>query len=351
MIVPPARIQKSDTWHKRRLRGIGGSEWNHIMSWQDPKAYKWGCLRRLYYEKKGIPKDFPGTTSRIMLRGQILESIGAELYQSLTGYPYSRKRPRAKYLFGNTPLPKTWIGNPDRVPETPHGLIILEIKTMGREKFFDMLENELPISHTLQVQHYLGKSGLDIGEIAVLWADGIDMAPPQVVPRDEELLKLMLDAGNWFMNDILTSDTPPDRPPLFPDRCAECEWGRTCLGNEFFELHDTGLVNLSDDAELHELLNDRAFAHMEEKEAKDRKANLTEQIEDYISKKYGDDVEHFFCREIEVKWQKGMSLNLDRKALEADHPDIVKKYLNPKPKRTFSPKVTKKSRARWDNMK
>ncbi len=72
MIPDLPRIRKSKDWHLQRMKGIGGSDWAAILSDHYPHEYKWSCLRRLYYTKKGIKPDFPEKTSRAAQRGTIL---------------------------------------------------------------------------------------------------------------------------------------------------------------------------------------------------------------------------------------------------------------------------------------
>ena len=63
----------SEDWLARRRKGIGGSDWQDVLG-LDP----WGCARRLWYDKRSTPHDFPRRYTGAMKRGHKLEALVAE---------------------------------------------------------------------------------------------------------------------------------------------------------------------------------------------------------------------------------------------------------------------------------
>ena len=353
MIPDLPRIRKSKDWHLQRMKGLGGSDWAAILSDHYPLEYKWSCLRRLYYTKKGVKPDFPEKTSRAAKRGNILEPVVAELFQAHTGCSFTDKIPRAKELYAGKPVPEWWIGNPDYIAVMPGNRTQgLECKTMNSFVWKKFIENGLPVSYQIQPQHYIGLTGLDVFHVAVVWPDGLEFQT-EPVPRSEDMLRLMADAGEWFMNKVLTAGKAPEHAPVTEQRCSGCVYSRRCLGQSYWERHELNLTDLSGDDVLHNLLNQLETLKADKNSVK-AADKLQEQIKDHIRANHGDDIEWFFCREYEVTWKKSMGSRFQKDQLLADEPSLAPKlraYTKLFPRRTFTPKVTKKSVNRWETMR
>jgi len=92
----------------------------------------------------------------------------------------------------------------------------------------------------------------------------------------------------------------------------------------------------------------------EKKSLADSLDEVKQSIRDHILENYGDDIEDMACREFRIAWKKTMGSRFEKKALLADNPHlapILQKYTKYYPRRTLSPKITKKSIARWETMK
>jgi len=354
MVPVLARIEKTEEWHAARQQGIGGSDWQHILSAKYPREYKYGCVRKLYYEKKGIEPDSPEKTNNAMLRGNVLEPVVAELFQAHTGCTYVSQNPKAEELYPGQEVPSWWIGNPDYIARMRNGALEgLECKTMNRNVWFQFIESGLKIGYKLQAHHYLGLTGLDVFHLGVMWADGLDFAT-EPVSRSDEMLRLMYEAGSWFWEEVLPSETPPERPPVSEERCGSCPHSQKCLGQAYFNEHETDLVDLSRDKVLYNLLQTIEGLKAEKKDVSSSIDEVKQSIRALILNGYGDDIEDMMCREFRVKWVKSMGSRFEKKELLADNPhlaDLLNKYTKYFPRRTLSPKITKKSVARWEVMK
>jgi len=354
MVPALARIQKTEEWHTARMQGIGGSDWQHILSAKYPREYKYGCVRKLYYEKIGIEADTPEKITGAMARGSILEPIVAELFEAHSGCTYVSQSPRATELFPGQPVPEWWLGTPDFICRMPDGSLQgLECKTMNRNVWYDFIDNGLKISYKIQAHFYIGLTGLDVFHLAILWADGLDFAT-EPVPRSDEMLRLMYEAGSWFWDEILPEETPPERPPVSEERCASCPHSQKCLGQAYFHEHETDLVDLSGDKVLYNLLQTIEGLKAEKKDVADSLDEMKQDVRNHIIENHGDDTEDMMCREFRVKWVKSMGSRFEKNKLLAENPnlaDLLNKYTKHFPRRTLSPKITKKSAARWETMK
>ena len=355
MIPELPRTRKCKDWHNQRMKGIGGSDWAAILSQQHPKAYKWSCIRKLFFTKKGIKPDLSENTSRAAMRGNILEPVVAELFKEHMGCTFADNHPRAKELWPGQKVPGWWIGNPDYIAVMPgderhEGL---ECKTMNSHIWFDFLANGLSESYQIQPQHYIGLTGLDVFHVAVMWPDGLDFQT-EPVPRNEEMLRLMVDAGKWFMEKVLKSDKAPERPPVMKERCGSCVYAKRCLGQAYYQSHETDLSDLSRDTKLYNLLTQMEHLKSEKRDAEKRLKETEEMAQEHIITNHGEDIEHFFCQEFETKWTKSLGSRFQKNELLADNPSLapkLKEYTNYFPRRTFSPKITKKSTSRWEKMR
>src|ERR1019366_2024927 len=62
-----------------RKKAIGGSDALHLVG-----LAPFGCQRRLWYDKKGNPEDFPFRGNRHTQRGDVMEDIAKEEYGNIT---------------------------------------------------------------------------------------------------------------------------------------------------------------------------------------------------------------------------------------------------------------------------
>jgi predicted phage-related endonuclease len=241
---------------------------------------------------------------------------------------------------------------PDRVFTLPDEEIlrILECKTMSRHKFFDMLENGLPFAYKLQPQYYLGATGLEFGTIATMWADGVDYIAEDI-ERDEETIRMIYEIGEWFMNDVVNQPEPPNRLPLTEDRCGGCPFRLKCLGRGYFEEHVLHEVALDEDERLYNMLSELEVLKARQKEVKDERAALQDEIQAYLEEHYDGEPEKIHCREIDVSWKRSYGSRMDKKAVMSEDrkaAQLIQKHTKVYPKRTLKTKVTKKSEEGWE---
>ena len=247
-------------WLAERRKGIGGSDCASLMN----EGY--GCRRRLWYDKVGVPESDPEESERTKDAkelGNYLEPMFANKYAEKTGRTIMvRDEP---YVNGIIRC------NVDRLALAPDGkgYGVLEIKAVSRGVFFNIKREGLPPDYILEVQHGLIASGLSWGSYAIgnrdsgelLWWD---------VEKNDTICKEIEREAAVFWGTVQAADeggpgAPYDR--LEPDdrRCQSCHWRTTCQGAQLIQLEPPG--EYEQDESLAALTNQYAERNALKKEA------------------------------------------------------------------------------------
>ena len=225
----PTPPETHEQFLANRRKGIGGSDCASIFN------AGYGCRRRLWYEKRGTPQDFPREETGPMKLGKILEPFFAEEYVRETGRRVETAGQRhhavhpellvnvdrmieEEYLVTSQPGYRIWIGSG-----------VLEIKSVGRANFFKIKREGMSEDHILQVQHGMLVTGAQWGAFCVGSRDSGDILHWDV-PANLEIHKAILVEGPKFW---ATVENGPMPGALEPDdkRCQNCAWRTTCHGN------------------------------------------------------------------------------------------------------------------------
>lgn len=197
---------------KRRQVGIGGSDIAAIIG-----ISPWRSPRDIYMSKKGLAEPEPETDA--MYWGTTLEDVVAREYSLRTG----RKIQRCNTMFAHENYPFL-IGNVDRVVCNADGSKpvvnrklrtnrILECKTASQYSVSDWGPDgtdQIPEHYKCQVQWYMGITGADFCDVAVLIGNR-DFRMYEI-KRDETVIAYLFNEGVKFWNDyILTETLPPAR--------------------------------------------------------------------------------------------------------------------------------------------
>lgn len=184
--------------HAQLQRGtyLGGGDAAAILGvspWRTPLA--------VYLDKVGDEWS-ASEESEPMRWGLLLEPVVAEEYSRRTGRKLSAgevecTHPVHPFLAGH--IDRTVDGDPDR---------IVEIKTAGRgAEWGEELSDDLPAHYLAQVTHYLAISGAKVCDVAVL-IGGQDFRV-YTVERDEDLVRMLVDAEVRFWNEHIQARVPP----------------------------------------------------------------------------------------------------------------------------------------------
>jgi len=190
----------------------------------------WGCKRRLHYQKRGTPEDFPYSPA-VFERGKVLEPVAAKMYKKATGRKLIRPRVVRRHK------DHAYLAvHADRFIEHPQLQVPgpLEIKTMRREEFLRTKRGGLRPDYILQLQWAMMVTRFLWGSFAILWPDGWELLWFDVA-RDEELCQRLFEAGVEEWPRIENGPLPEPLPAKDP-RCRACPFRITCRGAELAAL-------------------------------------------------------------------------------------------------------------------
>jgi putative phage-type endonuclease len=294
-------------WLEARRRGIGGSDAAAACG-LDP--YK--TPLQLYLEKRGELAE-PDLSQNLSVRfGNRLEQAVADEYEQQTG----RRLQRVNNMLQSKERP-FMLANLDRrvVGERR----IVEIKTAGYwaakkdEDWGPPGTDLVPIRYMLQVQHYLAVTSMPVCDLAVLVA-GQEFRL-YVIPRDEELISLLVERETAFWKRVTLGDPPPIttvddgalRYPSAKDRPVYASTEIAALVGEMQDLQRQAKV-------LKEQFDARKTSVMEFMGEGDRLVLDGEPL---------------------ATWKNGAKTSLDTTRLKAEKPDIYEAYVRRGTSRSF----------------
>lgn len=218
------------SWLATRRLGIGGSDIASVFN------IGYGCRRRLWYDKRDTPEDFPREENKAMALGNVLEPFFAAEYAKTTGRVIAiHDEP-----FVHPEIPELRV-NVDRTVylDTANSRMgVLEVKAQGRGNFFKTKREGLAEDYILQLQHGMLVTGAKWGSFAIGNRDSGDLLSWDVEadPKIQEQIKT---EGPKFWS-LVENGPIPDA--LEPDdaRCQKCEYRRTCQGNALIAKDESG---------------------------------------------------------------------------------------------------------------
>lgn len=196
-------------WLERRRKGIGGTDAAAILG-----LSKYRTPAEVWEEKTGRrPMEVAETEP--MKWGLRLEDAIAAAYSEQTGRRVKRTPLRRH------PQHPIILGSPDRIVlrDETHDAKLLEIKTTRSDDDYAPRGGELdvepekriPAMHYVQVQHYLGITGLAEADVAVLFGGSDFRIYP--IPRDDAFIADLFDAVlEWWAEYVVADKEPPVGP-------------------------------------------------------------------------------------------------------------------------------------------
>lgn len=304
-----------DEWLSTRKTGIGGSDIHHVFS-----EAPWGCARRLWFDKRDVPPDYPQEETAAMLRGTRLEGIVADLYAERTGRVVATTD--GAIVHPEHPWARV---NIDREiePQNGSGPGVLEIKTHAYWPFKKVQKEGLAAAHILQLQHALLVTGYQWGAFAILHPDSWTLLSFDV-QRDDALVASIVDAGARFWHQVEHGPMPEALPEI-DSRCKGCPWRRTCRGGEL--LKAAGITD-DDQRALIEAAEDLAPLLADYRQAKaladDAEVTL-DQIKEAIRMALGTR-QAVECDGSKIYYREQVSQRWDTKALDVAHPELAAQF-------------------------
>lgn len=285
-------LSERTQWLEGRKQYIGGSECASMFN----EGY--GCTRRLVYEKRSIPIDYPRTPAEMqtLRRGQDLEEMVAFKFQEETGLRIrrmgtrvSKEEPRAGVNIDRQIIGVSEMQLSDYFPrEFEAGIVlgptgVLECKTANEFVFKQIERDGVPPHYVLQMQHSLAVTGYQWGIFAVLgYGPMLWKLLWFPMRRDDALCQSILKRVPkvWA---IIENGSLPDPLPQPDKRCSKCEYRKTCMGARLqINIADEDKDIPADDS-LAELANDYIVARQASEEA----AEVVEVIAGEIKERIG----------------------------------------------------------------
>lgn len=194
-------VTTRDEWLAQRATGVGGSDASAVMGCNPYKS-----TYALWTEKAGrVPSDIE--ESDAMEWGKRLEPVIASKYIEVTGRTVQVFASAAPEIIRHATRPYM-LGSLDGdviASERPSPGI-LEIKTTGIARDDDW-EEEAPLHHQVQLQHYMSVTGRSWGSFAVLiggqkfrWYD---------VERNDTFIAALEARCEWFWGLVERQEAPP----------------------------------------------------------------------------------------------------------------------------------------------
>lgn len=295
-----------EEWLAYRQSGLGGSDIGSILGFN-----KWKSPMQVYLEKIGEHNE--DINSEAAYWGNELEDLVAREYSKRTGYRVRRhnfllQHPQYPFLQANV----------DRIIiDKERGNGVLECKTANEytKKYWE--DDEVPPSYYLQVQHYLGVTGLKWGAIAVLIGGQDFRIYP--IERDEEIIETIIKEATFFWNEYVEQKK---MPPADGSKATS-----DFLNNLYPETKENDIALPTD-----------ALALIEQYEqAKEQAAYFDEvkkEAENKLKALLGEN-EIGLLSDRTVSWKPYSSTRIDSKRLKEEMPEIYERYAKTSNSRRF----------------
>lgn len=243
----------SEEWVKARQRGLGGSDWTHILE------AEYGCQRNLFYSKSGTVPDYESQGAHFLARGRREEPVARAIYcentkrrvdEALPTFTRQIVAENGKNLpcrinvDGVVYLPGTFGEVEDKSFRGDSGISrneglrkgpgILEIKNVGQRSFEKYRREGLPAGYIAQPQYAAGILGFSWVSYAIRNSDAKET--DEEVNKffwfdadfDSKLFNSLINHGTRFWTRFLEMGEAPPRKES--SSCNRCDYRRRCRG-------------------------------------------------------------------------------------------------------------------------
>lgn len=298
-------------WLQHRQKGIGGSDAGGILGVSQYKT-PFG----IYMDKTEVITE-ETEAGEAAYWGNELEDLVAKEFTKRTG-----KKVRKKNQLLQHDEHEFMVANLDR--DIVGEKAFLECKTTGAFGAKEWDGDEIPAAYLVQIMHYMAVTGDEKAYIAVLI--GGQKFLWKEIPRDEELITMIIEAEkDFWYNHII-----PGQPPRLDGSTAAEKY----LAERYKVAEPGKIIDLTSDyagrignlAEIKETIK-----QLEEKQ-KEIENNIKEEMKD---------AEIALTPQWQVSWKSVKRSTVDSKKLKAEYADIYKAVLNESTSRRFTIKEIK----------
>ncbi len=301
-VLVDTRNLSHEEWLEYRRRGIGGSDVAGVAD-----IVPWSSPVEVWLDKRGEigPKD----DNEAMRIGRDLEDYVAQRFAEKRSQDLGRvvKVHNVNQILQH-PEYKFMLANLDRKVSGEHSL--LECKTTV-DYWNEITFDNFPNYYNAQIQHYLAVTGYEKAYLAVLSLNK-RLFHYYEVPRDEDIIKDLIDIETEFWNDYVLTGR---RPPISGSK------------------HDSGLINKlypeaaeGRIANLNKDIKNLIEKQHEYKEVEEKYKTLKKEQENKIKEMMGEAEVGIYQGEELVRWKNVQSTRFNAKSFKEAHPDLYKKY-------------------------
>lgn len=295
---------ESTQWHLDRLNGIGGSDAAVVLGISPFKS-----RLQLWHEKVNKQINTTEQDNLIFEIGHLLEPMIANYYSKTTNRQLETRQqkihPQYPFIMGNV--------DREIVKSERETLGILEIKTKGA--FVNWENDIIPPYYISQLQHYLSIYNYNWGSFAVLDLQSRTITYTDI-ERDDIFIEKLIEEEKKFWK-LVQDKIPPDIEPT--NSCEE-------FLREHFNQSEPITIDISNNEEatkfaekLKHIKVTRKGLEESEVECKTYFMNLMKEAEKAIGNGYM------------ITWKNDKdSMKFDIDKFKLEHPQIYKKYLEPK---------------------
>lgn len=287
-------------WLMIRKQGIGGSDVGSIMGVNHYRSpFEVWAEKTGHIETVDISENIP------IIIGNELEETVARLFEKETGLKV--RKDNKTHFHKDYPF---LLANVDR--QIVGQKAILECKTTSAFNRKQWIDDEIPASYLLQVQHYLDVLGYEVGYIAVLIGN-TEFVYKKIV-RDEELIQIMHDKLIPFWEVNVLKNIVPD----IDGSKASSEFIKTKYHDELSSFDEISMMNKQQ-------VDDVALIKEYETMIKDltaKKDEASNRIKIYMGE---NQFNQLVSEMYSVTWKTQERTTVDSKLLKKEYPEIYEK--------------------------
>lgn len=301
------RKMSHEDWLRARQDGLGGSDMSAIVG-----LNKYSSPMAVYIDK--ICHSFDQEENEAMHWGNVLEPVVAKEFSLRTGL-----RCRKENYILQHPEKEFALANIDRlIIDKDVGNGVLECKTAGFMSSSQWDDDKVPEAYQIQLQWYLGVTGLQYGYVACLI--GGQKFVYKRLERDDEMIGHLLEIGEDFWQQHVVAKLPPAIDGM--DKTTD--W----LNNYF-----------ASDPNLVEIEVPEALPWVERYKAADEQCKLAKEAKSLAANNLRHLMgqrETIFCDKYQPSWKSVTRKSFDEKRFREECPEIYQRYASESNYRRFS---------------
>ena len=307
------KVRDEDHWHEIRRTGIGGSDASTVAG-----LNPYTSPLELWLVKTGAKEPDDLSDVEKVKWGNILEGPVAEEYACRHGAKIRRKKSvlRSKahpFMLANLDRTVNHPGSDDH----PAGLGGLEVKTAGL-MMAPYWEEGPPDHYQAQVQHYLGVTGLDWFDVAVLI--GGQEYKDFTIYRNQEVIDLLISLESRFWSMVEAGIMPE-----LTGHETEAKALREIYPDAKDEVLDLSTAEAVRWAQQH--IEGKALKEQGEAQMDEAAVNLKAMMKESKAAQIGT---------AKASWPRYEQDSTDLKAMKEAHPAIVAEFTTKKPRDRFT---------------